>query len=275
MNKTPALLGLTIVTSLTMAACGPDRTEESREYGTVDTASAVAPAPAAPNAPATGPATSRRTPTTRRDDDAAERRADSLRDARERTAKAREEARENAASLPVGTVVTLRNDATVSSRHHETGHRISATAVNDVLDGRNRVVIPAGTKFLGRVTRIESATGNNDTARLDIEFNAIEVNGEAVPIVAETQSFDAVARGRGVTAGQAGKVGAGAVIGGVAGRVIGGNTTGAIVGAVVGTAAGVAVANATRETDIVIDRGGTITLRLTREFRPDRPIASH
>jgi len=281
MKIRPALLGLTIVTSLTVAACGPDRTEESREYGTVDTATAVAPS-AQPNAaaPSSQPRAARPAAPARRDsdDDAAERRADSIRDANERAEKdaerERERARDAALSLPAGTVITLRNDATVSSRHHEAGHRITATAVNDVLDGRNRVVIPAGTKFLGRVSRIESASGNNDTARLDIEFNAIEVNGDAIPIIAETQSFDAVARGRGVTAEQAGKVGAGAIIGGVAGRVIGGNTRGAVVGAVVGTAAGVAVANATRETDIVIDRGGTITLRLSNEFAPDRPIAS-
>lgn len=277
MSNRLALMGLAMVTSITMTACGPDRAEESREYGTIGADSARADSARAA-APAVAPSSTPRPSTaTKRDDDAAEARRRAARDAEERAERdreARERASANALKLPAGTVIALRNDATISSRHHEAGGRISATAVNDVLDSRNRVVIPAGTRFLGRISRIESASGNNDTARLDLEFNAIEVNGDAVPVLAEVQSFDAVARGRGVTAEQAGKVGAGTVIGGVAGRVIGGNTTGAIVGAVVGTAAGVAVANATRETDIVVDRGGAITLRLTGEFEQTRPITA-
>jgi hypothetical protein len=74
-------------------------------------------------------------------------------------------------------------------------------------------------------------------------------------------------KGRGVTAGDAAKVGAGAVVGAVAGRIIGGNRTGTAVGAAAGAAAGVGIAAATRDVDIILDAGASITVVLSEEFR--------
>lgn len=270
MRQRFGLLSLAAVMSITMTACGRDQTDQSAEYGTVGSDSVIRrDSVATPAAPGRTETARRPSGTTSRADSIAnaERMRNEAREANERAERERAD-RERATrrSLPAGTAITLQNDATISSRHQNVGDRISASSTVDVLDASNRVVIPAGTKFLGTITRIESASGSGDTARLDLQFNAIEVNGNAVPMALEVTGFDVVARGRGVTAEQAGKVGAGAVIGGVAGRVIGGNTRGAVVGAVVGGAAGAVVANATRETDIVVDRGGAIQVRLTREF---------
>jgi outer membrane lipoprotein SlyB len=75
-------------------------------------------------------------------------------------------------------------------------------------------------------------------------------------------------QGRGITAGTAAKVGAGAVVGGVAGRVIGGNATGTVVGAVAGAAAGGVVAHETRTLDIVLPDGAPIRAVFTSRFSP-------
>ena len=67
---------------------------------------------------------------------------------------------------------------------------------------------------------------------------------------------------RGNTAGDAAKVGAGAVVGGIAGRLIGGNKKGTIIAAS-GATAGGGVAAATRKDDVVLDAGATVVLMLT------------
>jgi outer membrane lipoprotein SlyB len=73
-------------------------------------------------------------------------------------------------------------------------------------------------------------------------------------------------KGRGVTAGEAAKVGAGAVVGGIAGRLIGGNKKGTAIGAVAGAAAGAGIAAATRDVDIILPAGARIRIVLTAPF---------
>jgi hypothetical protein len=70
-------------------------------------------------------------------------------------------------------------------------------------------------------------------------------------------------RGRGVTAGDAGKVGVGAAAGAVVGRVLGGDTRGAVIGGVVGAAGGAAVAAQTARRDVVVKPGTWVSFVLT------------
>jgi hypothetical protein len=70
-------------------------------------------------------------------------------------------------------------------------------------------------------------------------------------------------QGRGVTAGDAAKVGAGAAVGAIAGRVLSGNKKGAIIGGVVGAAVGTGVAMETADRDVVVPAGAKIVLKLT------------
>jgi uncharacterized membrane protein len=70
-------------------------------------------------------------------------------------------------------------------------------------------------------------------------------------------------RGRGVTSGDAAKVGVGAVGGAVLGRVLGGSTKGAVVGGVVGAAGGAVVASQTATRDVVVKAKTPVTFVLT------------
>jgi hypothetical protein len=52
------------------------------------------------------------------------------------------------------------------------------------------------------------------------------------------------------------------------GRVLGGSSKGAIIGGVIGGAVGAQRAVETKDRDVVLPKGTTVTLSLTEEFRP-------
>src|SRR6266576_2126689 len=70
--------------------------------------------------------------------------------------------------------------------------------------------------------------------------------------------------GRGVTKGDAAKVGGGAAAGAILGRILGGNSKGTVIGGIVGGAAGAAVAAGTKDADIVLPKGAHINATLTQ-----------
>ncbi len=175
-------------------------------------------------------------------------------------------------SLSSGTSVLLESRSEVSSRRNHAGDRIVATAGAEVVDAGGDTVIPRGATFVGRVTALAPAPHPDEPGLLHVSFSEVRICDRTYPVHGQVTYLGTTTRGRGVTAGTAAKVGAGAVIGGVAGRLIGGNTTGTVIGAVAGGAGGAVVAHATRTMDIVLPAGAEIRLRLTEPFV--REIAS-
>jgi hypothetical protein len=128
-------------------------------------------------------------------------------------------------------------------------------------------VIPAGSVVTLRIDEIAPAENDRDlTGKLRVSPTAVAIGGTSYPLSASVDSIVYIVRGRGVTAGDAVKVGAGAVAGAVAGRVISGNRTGTIGGAVVGAAAGAAVASETNDRDVIIRPGSYIRIQLAGAF---------
>ncbi|HEX9394081.1 MAG TPA: hypothetical protein VF923_05490, partial [Gemmatimonadales bacterium] len=76
--------------------------------------------------------------------------------------------------------------------------------------------------------------------------------------------LETVRKGRGVTKGDAAKVGGGAAAGAILGRILGGNAKGTVIGGIVGGAAGAAVAAGTKSADIVLPKGAHINATLTK-----------
>jgi hypothetical protein len=169
-------------------------------------------------------------------------------------------------TLGDGTRIALAASDTLTSRHNKKGETVTATATADIRDERGRVVIPAGALFIGVISDIAPAESPGGQGRLVLTFNQVEIGGNRYPVAARTDSVGSYMKGRGVTAGDAAKVGAGAVVGAVAGRVIGGDKTGTIVGGVVGAATGVGIAAATKDVDIILAAGAPIRLVLTAPF---------
>jgi hypothetical protein len=166
--------------------------------------------------------------------------------------------------LAEGTSLGLTAVDSINSRHNKKGDPVTATAASDVRDSRGRVVIPAGAVFSGTVSDIAPGTPSNP--RLVITFNRVGFGGNTYAVQARVDTMATTTQGRGITAGTAAKVGAGAVIGGIAGRLIGGNKTGTAVGAAAGAAAGAGVAHATRDIDIILPAGATVEVTLTAPF---------
>lgn len=172
------------------------------------------------------------------------------------------------APLASGTEITLRVRDSLSSRFNHVGDTVIATSAGAAVDEAGQAVIPAGAAFEGVITDIAPSSGPRSQGRLAMTFSKVRFGGHTYALEGRMVSADQSQAGRGITAGTALKVGAGAAVGGVAGRIIGGNTTGAVVGAAAGAVAGGVVAHETRRLDVVLPRGGMVKIALTAPFQP-------
>lgn len=165
-------------------------------------------------------------------------------------------------TLETGAFFTLYAADTISSEHNEVGEPVVATVASPILDLDGNVVIPAGAVFLGTISDIS----DDGEAQILLTFTRVEFGGSSYGVQARTERVGTRMQKKGVSAGDAAKVGAGAVVGAIAGRIIGGNKTGTAVGAAAGAAAGVGVAAATKGDHIYLDSGSPIELVLTAPF---------
>jgi hypothetical protein len=166
-------------------------------------------------------------------------------------------------TLAAGTRVPLAAQDTITTRGAKAGDAFTATVNQDVKDAAGRVVLPAGATVAGTIAAAEAAHPNS-TGILQLTLTSVTVRGVSYPIEAAVVAMDTVRKGRGVTAGDAEKVGGGAVAGAIVGRLLGKDTKGTLIGGAVGAAAGAAVAHETRSIDVVIPKGATITIALTK-----------
>lgn len=168
--------------------------------------------------------------------------------------------------LAEGTAIELAAADTLTSRHNKKGDVVRAVLPAALKDAQGRVVIPEGAVFVGTITDIAPAESPGGEGRLALAFDRVEFGGKSYPVEVRVEQVGTYMKGRGVTAGDAAKVGAGAVVGGVAGRIIGRNTKGTVIGAAAGAAAGAGIAAATRDVDIILPAGARVKLVLTAPF---------
>jgi hypothetical protein len=170
------------------------------------------------------------------------------------------------ARLGVGAKMDVAATDTISSRTAKVGDGFTARVVEDVKNATGQVVIPAGSVIHGSITAVKPAPNPRTPGTLTLSVTSVTVRGASYSIDAAVDSVETIHKGRGVTSGDAAKVGAGAVAGAVLGRVLGGNKKGTIIGGVVGGIAGAGVANQTKDSDIVLPAGAHIIIRLTKEL---------
>jgi hypothetical protein len=167
-------------------------------------------------------------------------------------------------TLASGTHFDMAAADTISSRTAKTGDPFSARVVEDVKNAAGQVVIPAGSVVHGTITEVKSAPNPNTPGTLTLAVSSVSVRGTSYPIEASIDSLETTHKGRGVTTGDAAKVGAGAVAGAILGRVVGGNKKGTIIGGVVGGAVGAGVAATSKDSDIVLPAGAHILVTLSK-----------
>jgi len=171
------------------------------------------------------------------------------------------------ASLAAGTSISAATDAEIRSNKNKVGDEVTATVASDVKDASGRVVIPAGSQVTLQITEIKVSENKGDsTGTLTVKPTAVSINGTRHPITASITGVKTKLEGRGTNAGDIAKVGVGTGVGAVVGRVIGGSTKGAIIGVIIGGAVGTQRAIETKDRDVVLPQGTTVTVSLDEKF---------
>jgi biotin carboxyl carrier protein len=171
-------------------------------------------------------------------------------------------------SLSAGTTLSASTTAEVSSAKNKVGDTVTATVASDIKDNAGRVVIPAGSEVVLKVTAIKESENKSDkTGTLTLQPTSVTVNGTSYPLSARIDSVGTRLEGRKTNAGDIAKPAAGAAVGAVVGRVLGGSTKGAIIGGVLGGAVGAQRAVETKDRDVVLPEGTTVVLVLEQPFK--------
>lgn len=172
------------------------------------------------------------------------------------------------ASLASGTRLSATTTAEIRSNTNKVGDTVTATIAKDVKDAAGNVVIPAGSAVVLKVTAIKESENKSDkTGTLTLQPTSVSINGQSYPLSARIDSVGTQLQGRKTGAGDIAKVGAGAGIGAVVGRVLGGSTKGAVIGGVIGGAVGAQRAVETKDRDVVVPEGTSVTLVLDQSFK--------
>jgi hypothetical protein len=172
-------------------------------------------------------------------------------------------------ALAAGTTITATTNAELRSNKNKVGDTVTATVATDVKDNSGRVVIPAGSEVVLKVTALKVSENKSDkTGTLTLQPTSVVMNGQSYPLSATIEGVTTELQGRSTNAGDIAKPAAGAAVGAVLGRVLGGSTKGAIIGGVLGGAVGAQRAVETKDRDVVLPQGTTVTLSLDQTFRP-------
>ena len=169
-----------------------------------------------------------------------------------------------ARTLPIGTEIHAALDDSINSRKDTVGRTVTAVVMENIMGSDGKTLIAAGSPVRLTVTRLSPARSKSSQGRLRLKVDGIGIGQGLRVVTAEVQAVPHELRGRGVTAGDAAKVGVGAAAGAVAGKVIGKNTKGAVIGGVIGAAGGAVVASQTATRDVFVKARTPVTLKLTQ-----------
>jgi len=167
-------------------------------------------------------------------------------------------------SLPAGTHFDMAAADTITSRTAKPGDPFTARVVEDVRNAAGKIVIPAGSTVSGTISDVKPAPNPRTPGTLTLAVSSVTIRGTNYPLDASIDSLETIHKGRGITTGDAAKVGGGAVAGAILGRVLGGNKKGTIIGGVVGGAVGAGVAATSKDSDIVLPAGAHIIVTVTK-----------
>ncbi len=172
-------------------------------------------------------------------------------------------ARSATTTVRQGTVLDFAVTDTITSRTNHPGDAFTARVVYDT-PGERVAGVPEGAEIRGTVVDVKPAPNPRTPGTLTLSVSTITIHGKSYDVAGRIDSLETVRQGRGISTGDAAKVGVGAVAGGILGRVIGGNTKGTIIGGIVGAAAGAGVAAHSKDSDIVLPAGAHVHMTLTK-----------
>jgi len=160
--------------------------------------------------------------------------------------------------IPADSVIGLEFEHSVSSETAQPEDRVDARVARDVkIDGA--VVIPAGSRVRGAVTRVENGGRFKERGRIEIRFHTLVLaDGDTQSIATDTLFREGENVGRKTGA----RIGASAAGGAIIGAIFGGEK-GAAIGAAAGAGAGTAATAAQKPSEARFRAGSVVTVRLT------------
>lgn len=167
-------------------------------------------------------------------------------------------------TLTAGTSLDVAVRDTITSKTAKPGDSFTATVSSDVKDRSGHVVVPAGSLVYGTVVDVKPAPNPNAAGTMVLAVQSVYIRGQSYDLDVAIDSVATVMKNRGITGGDAAKVGAGAAAGAVLGRIVGKNSKGTVIGGVVGGAIGAGVAAGTKDVDIVVPAGARAVLVLKK-----------
>ncbi len=159
--------------------------------------------------------------------------------------------------IAADSVIGLEIEHSISSETAQPEDRVDARVARDVkVDGT--VVIPAGSRVRGEVTRVETGGRFKERGRIEIRFHTLVLaDGDAHAIATDTLFREGENVGRKTGA----RIGATAAGGAIIGAIFGGEK-GAAIGAAAGAGAGTAVTAAQKPSEARFRAGSVVTVRL-------------
>lgn len=163
-------------------------------------------------------------------------------------------------TVPASTAIAVELNTTVASNASRQGDPVEAT-LTAPLEVDGRIVAPAGSELLGRVTAVEASGRVRGRAMLEVRFDRLragsvthEIDTDPIRYVADSTRSD-----------DARTVGIGAGLGALVGAIADGGQ-GAAVGAAIGAGGGTAVVLSTPGDEVNLGAGTPLEARLAQPF---------
>lgn len=169
-------------------------------------------------------------------------------------------------SLDAGTKFSATARDTITSATNKVGDIVKLRVASDVADDQGRVVIPAGSTVSARIAAIKWSENKSDKGTLRLEPTSVSIGGTSYDVSGTVANPTFTYKHRGSTLGDVAKPAAGAAAGAVVGGLLG-KGTGAVIGGVVGGAVGTQRMVETKDNDIIVAPGSTMTIELTSAFK--------
>lgn len=160
------------------------------------------------------------------------------------------------ATIPAGTLITVRLGSTISTKTAHAGDNFTGT-VAEPISVNGQEVIPSGANASGTVTDAKGMGHFKGGALLAITLNSVEIKGNSYQVQTSASAHSISGKGKRSAVAIGGGAGLGALIGGLAG---GGK--GAAIGAGVGAGAGTAGAAFTGNKEIVLPAESAVSFKL-------------
>ena len=160
--------------------------------------------------------------------------------------------------VPSGTLVRVRINQAMDSKHTAPGTAFDGVVLSDVVVG-GAVAIPRGAPVQGVVVNVESSGALRGRAEIGLQLTQMTMGGRTYPLVSDV--WGQVGRDKGLQTASTtiGLSAVGAIIGGVAG-----GGAGAAIGAGVGAATGLGASAASGSGNVALPAEAILTFHLTQ-----------